>query len=77
MRCSAQVAEEIRRDGGEAAALAGDVTADDFPARCVKAAVDSFGTIDILVNNAGTQLLPCKDAGACGPLSMFLNAANY
>ncbi|KAK9838142.1 hypothetical protein WJX81_003650 [Elliptochloris bilobata] len=48
-----QVAEEIRRDGGEAAALAGDVTAEEFPARCVKAAVDSFGTIDILVNNAG------------------------
>ncbi len=50
-----QVAEEIRRDGGKAAALAGDVTADDFPARCVAAAVDKFGTIDILVNNAGAN----------------------
>ena len=51
------MAEEIRRDGGEAAALAGDVTADDFPACCVKAAVDKFGTIDILVNNAGARSL--------------------
>ena len=77
MRCSAQVAEEIRRDGGEAAALAGDVTADDFPGRCIKAAVDAFGTIDILVNNAGARLLPCRDAGAWSPLPMFLHAAHH
>ncbi|CAL8464475.1 g4010 [Coccomyxa elongata] len=48
-----QVAAEIRSQGGEAISLAGDVTAEDFPARCVKATVDAFGTIDILINNAG------------------------
>ena len=50
-----QVAEAIKRDGGDAAALAGDVTADDFPKRCIGAAMDKWGTVDILVNNAGTR----------------------
>ena len=34
--------------------MAGDVTAADFPQRCVEATVQRFGTIDILINNAGT-----------------------
>ncbi len=53
-----QVAEAIKRDGGDAAALAGDVTADDFPERCIGAAMDKWGTVDILVNNAGMQTVP-------------------
>ncbi|KAK9905057.1 hypothetical protein WJX75_008788 [Coccomyxa subellipsoidea] len=48
-----EVAAGIRSRGGEAISLAGDVTAEEFPARCVKAAVEAFGTIDILINNAG------------------------
>lgn len=48
-----QVAAEIREAGGEAVSVSGDVTAEEFSGRCVKAAVDAFGTIDILINNAG------------------------
>jgi 3-oxoacyl-[acyl-carrier protein] reductase len=33
--------------------LAGDVTAPDFPAALVKAALDRFGSLDIVINNAG------------------------
>lgn len=39
--------------GGEARALAGDITGAGFPDKLVKAAVDGFGGIDIIVNNAG------------------------
>jgi 3-oxoacyl-[acyl-carrier protein] reductase len=38
---------------GSAKALAGDLTAADFPDKLVKAAVDAFGSLDIIVNNAG------------------------
>lgn len=55
----AQVAAGIRSRGGEAISLAGDVTAEEFPARCVKAAVEAFGAIDILINNAGTRCSHC------------------
>lgn len=48
-----QVAGEIRKAGGQAIAVSGDVTAEDFPGKCVKATVDAFGGIDILINNAG------------------------
>ncbi len=48
-----QVAQEIKSQGGDAIALAGDVTAEDFPRRCVEATVKQYGTIDILINNAG------------------------
>ncbi|WP_018085769.1 SDR family NAD(P)-dependent oxidoreductase [Desulfurispora thermophila] len=48
------VVGEIRQQGGQAVALAGDVTDPEFPARLVQVAVDNFGpSIDILVNNAG------------------------
>ncbi|MFQ5614434.1 MAG: SDR family NAD(P)-dependent oxidoreductase [Anaerolineae bacterium] len=46
-------AEAIRAGGGEAVALAGDVTDPDFPAAIVQKAVDAFGGLDILINNAG------------------------
>ena len=54
-----QVAAEIRKAGGEAVSLAGDVTAEEFPGRCVETAVDAFGTIDILINNAGAGSPRC------------------
>ena len=43
----------IRRAGGRAAALAGDVTDAAFPQRLVDATVERLGAIDIIVNNAG------------------------
>ncbi len=39
--------------GGTAKALAGDLTATDFPDKLVKATVDGFGSLDFIVNNAG------------------------
>jgi 3-oxoacyl-[acyl-carrier protein] reductase len=39
--------------GVAARAVPGDVTAADFPARAVGAALESFGGLDIVVNNAG------------------------
>ncbi len=44
---------ELRRSGGEAIAVAGDVVLDDTQARLVDAAVQSFGGLDIAINNAG------------------------
>src|SRR6266702_1604332 len=43
----------IDGDGGAAKAMAGDVTAPDFPDKLVTATVAGFGSIDIIVNNAG------------------------
>ncbi|MEQ8662850.1 MAG: SDR family oxidoreductase [Gammaproteobacteria bacterium] len=45
---------EIEADGGEAAALAGDVTEESYAAALVALAVDRFGGLDIAVNNVGT-----------------------
>ena len=47
------VASEIKASGGEAIAVAGDVTDPAFPDRLMKAAVEAFGKLTILVNNAG------------------------
>ena len=44
---------EIVALGASAVACVGDVTACDFGAKFVDAAVEAFGTIDIIVNNAG------------------------
>lgn len=48
-----QTASAIKAAGGEALVVAGDVTAEDFPAKIMKATAEAFGTIDILINNAG------------------------
>src|SRR5688572_19328610 len=47
------VAEEIRRQGGEAQAVAGDVTRIEEMEAMAAQAVARWGRIDILVNNAG------------------------
>lgn len=47
------VVAAIKGAGGEAVALAGDVSKADDAAVIVKATVDAFGSLDILVNNAG------------------------
>ncbi len=48
-----EVVAEIKAAGGEAIALAGDVTAEDFPAKLMETAVSTYGKINVLVNNAG------------------------
>ena len=50
---AAQVAEEIRAAGGEAAASFDSVATLEGASRIVRAAVDAFGRLDVLVNNAG------------------------
>jgi 3-oxoacyl-[acyl-carrier protein] reductase len=50
---AAEAETAIRQSGGRAAALAGDVTAPDFPQKLVDAALQAFGGLDIVVNNAG------------------------
>lgn len=47
---------------GPTAIVAGDVTADDTPARVVQAALDRFGAIDVLVNAAGIIGTAATDA---------------
>lgn len=48
-----EVAAEIRRDGGHAIAVAGDVRFKDDLDRAVKAAEAEFGPVDIAIANAG------------------------
>ncbi|GAA5839086.1 hypothetical protein JCM9279_002591 [Rhodotorula babjevae] len=47
------VVDEIKKAGGEAIAVGGDVTAQDFPKKLVGATVEAYGGINILVNMAG------------------------
>ncbi|MDZ4859866.1 MAG: SDR family NAD(P)-dependent oxidoreductase [Candidatus Hydrogenedentes bacterium] len=53
MEPSEAVAMEIRRSGGAAISVYGDVTDPAFPAQLMDAAVEKFGALHILVNNAG------------------------
>lgn len=48
-----EVAEEIRKSGGEAEIFPGDVTDESAREKLVRATLDRFGGIDILVNAAG------------------------
>ena len=50
----ASLVAEIKADGGEAIALAGDVTSEAFNQQLVATAVDAYGKLDIAYNNAGT-----------------------
>ena len=43
----------IRKAGGKAIAVVGDVTDPAFPSKLIKAALDSFEGLDIIVNSAG------------------------
>ena len=47
------VTEEIRRDGGQAAAIPGDVTLADTHVRLAETALERFGRLDVVVNSAG------------------------
>ncbi len=48
-----ETAHAVQARGGQAVALAGDVTAAGFPERLMQEAVDRFGRLNVLVNNAG------------------------
>jgi 3-oxoacyl-[acyl-carrier protein] reductase len=49
-----EVVAEIKKSGGEAVAVQGDVSKIEDAQKVVKAATDTYGRLDILVNNAGT-----------------------
>ena len=59
---------EIAAAGGEAAALAGDVRAEDYAKALVALAVKRFGRLDIAFNNAGTpgEVGPSTDVSEGG-----------
>jgi len=48
-----EVVAEIKADGGDAIAIAGSVTDDDFAERFINTGIETFGGVDIIVNNAG------------------------
>ncbi|GAA5822823.1 hypothetical protein JCM5353_003536 [Sporobolomyces roseus] len=47
------VADEIKKNGGEAIVVGGDVTAQDFPKRLIEETVKAFGGVNHIINNAG------------------------
>ncbi|KAF9508026.1 hypothetical protein BS47DRAFT_1398151 [Hydnum rufescens UP504] len=47
------VVQEIKAAGGDAIAVGGDVGAEDFPDRILKATLDKYGKLNHIVNNAG------------------------
>jgi 3-oxoacyl-[acyl-carrier protein] reductase len=47
------VAEEIKKAGGQAIAVSGDVTDAAFPEKIIGETIKAFGKLNILVNNAG------------------------
>ncbi|HET6820035.1 MAG TPA: SDR family NAD(P)-dependent oxidoreductase, partial [Candidatus Limnocylindria bacterium] len=53
---AAEVVDEIRSAGGEAVAIAADVSQKADVDRLVAQAMDAFGRIDILSNNAGIMV---------------------
>ncbi len=60
-----EVISEIRKNGGKAEMVQGDVSSFEEAEKVIKFAVESFGKLDILVNNAGitkdTLLLRMKE----------------
>lgn len=48
-----EVVAEIKAAGGEAIAIAGDVTDPAFPEQLLQQTIDAYGKINIFVNNAG------------------------
>lgn len=50
---AAETVAQVRREGGEAAVFAADVTRDDDCAAFVRAAIERYGGLHVLVNNVG------------------------
>ena len=57
-----EVVAAIRAKGGEAVALAGDLSKSGVAENVVKQCVDHYGRIDVLVNNAGSMVRRCNVA---------------
>jgi NAD(P)-dependent dehydrogenase (short-subunit alcohol dehydrogenase family) len=57
----AAVVAECRHDGGEALAIAADLTAESSPDHIVQSTVTRFGAIDVLVNAAGIIAMATTD----------------
>lgn len=70
---------EIKASGGEALAVAGDVSSTDDANNLVASAVEAFGQVDILVNNAGITsdglILRMKDEDWDAVLNVNLKGA--
>ncbi|MGE8001006.1 glucose 1-dehydrogenase [Lysinibacillus sp. NPDC093190] len=49
------VVEEVKKAGGEAIAVQGDVTVEADVINLVQTAVKQFGTLDVMINNAGIE----------------------
>ncbi len=47
------IARQIRREGGRAAVVLGDLTTDELASGVISQALGAFGVLDIVVNNAG------------------------
>lgn len=60
------VVDAIRREGGTALAVAGDVSLDETHAKLVSAATNRFGRLDIAINNAG-MVGPIKPLAEIAP----------
>ena len=60
------LADEIKKNGGNAVAVEGDVTQESDVKAIVKSASEAFGKLDIIVNNAGVP----SGAGAAPILDM-------
>lgn len=52
-----EVAEEIKRNGGDALFIEHDVTDEDGWKDTIKQTLDKYGKLDIMVNDAGTMIL--------------------
>ena len=50
---AAETVEEIKKLGGQAVSVVGDMTAAGTPEKLVNAAVDTYGGLDVIVNTAG------------------------
>jgi 3-oxoacyl-[acyl-carrier protein] reductase len=48
-----ETVKEIKKNGGEAVAVVGDITADGGPEKIIQTAVNAFGGMDVIVNAAG------------------------
>jgi short-subunit dehydrogenase len=67
-----QLAQEIRRQGGQALAVAADVGDEDDVLRIAEAAITEFGTFDTWVNNAGVSIFGhCEEVSIADMRRMF------
>ena len=69
----AALASEVAASGGEALAVAGDITRAEDCARCVLETTRRFGSLDALVNNAGIGYLRAVDEATDGEIEQMVS----